>query len=222
MTFNAGTYDNFIAAHSPVMQRVSPSYTGAGTEFDIVIVGSGMGGGVLADALADRNNDEPKKRILVLEAGSFLYPTHVYNCSRLPNGQVAQRFGCGTFRQTGNSGSTNFIGERPQLNFGGRSIFWSGLIPTVQPWELEFFPEAVRQALAGGLLDQAGKAMNQAVSMGAVAEAIVQRLRHRRLHRTSSSSRRPAPCTSHTCGRTAHRSRISSSNRRAYSTRRNC
>lgn len=176
MTFNAGTYDNFIAAHSPVMQRVSPSYTGAGTEFDIVIVGSGMGGGVLADALADKGNDQPKKRILVLEAGSFLYPTHVYNCSRLPNGQVAQRFGCGTFRQTGDSGSTNFIGERPQLNFGGRSIFWSGLIPTVQPWELDFFPEAVRQALASGLLDQAGTAMNQAVTMGAVAEAIVQRL----------------------------------------------
>ncbi|KAA2212926.1 GMC oxidoreductase [Teichococcus oryzae] len=175
MTFNAGLYDNFIAAHDPVFQRVSPSYTGADTAFDIVIIGSGMGGGVLADALADRFGNG--RRILVLEAGSFLYPTHVYNCSRLPNDQVARRFGCGNFTQAGNSGQQDFIGERPQLNFGGRSIFWSGLIPALQPWELDFFPAALRQELEGGLLDEAGLLMNEAVSMGDTAQGIVDRLR---------------------------------------------
>ena len=33
-----------------------------------------------------------------------------------------------------------YIGRKPQLNFGGRSIFWSGLIPALQKWELDFFP----------------------------------------------------------------------------------
>ncbi|MGE0759917.1 MAG: GMC oxidoreductase [Pirellulaceae bacterium] len=178
MTFTPDTYENFIAASSPVFQRVSPSYTGASNEFDIVIVGSGMGGGILADAIGDIPREG--RRVLVLEAGSFLYPTHVYNCSRLPNNELAPRFGCKTFWQRATTGEGNnpfYIGERPQLNFGGRSIFWSGLIPTAQTWELAFFPEAVRDALAGGLLDEAGAKMNQSVTLGDVAEGIVERLR---------------------------------------------
>ena len=57
--------------------------------------------------------------------------------------------------------SQNFIGEKPQLNFGGRSIFWSGLIPSIQGWELDFFPPRVRQDLESGLLNQAGDTMNE-------------------------------------------------------------
>lgn len=179
MTFTPGAYENFIATSSPVFQRVSPSYTGASTEFDIVIVGSGMGGGILADAIGDTPRDG--RRVLVLETGSFLYPTHVYNCSRLPNNEVAPRFGCRTFWQQATTGEGNnpfYIGERPQMNLGGRSIFWSGLIPTVQQWELDFFPDAVRAALAGGLLREAGEKMNQSVTLGDVAEGIVKRLQN--------------------------------------------
>jgi hypothetical protein len=174
MTFTPGSFANFIAGRDPVYQRVSPSYTGSGTEFDIIIVGSGMGGGVLADALADRFGTA--KRILVLEAGTYLYPTHVYNCSRLPNADVAQRFACSTFWQAGDEDAQNYIHERPQLNFGGRSIFWSGLIPTIQGWELDFFPQAVRQDLASGLLVEAGQVMNESINMGDTAVKIVERL----------------------------------------------
>ncbi|MGG5889794.1 GMC oxidoreductase [Falsiroseomonas sp. HC035] len=177
MTFTPGTFPNFIADLNPVFQRVSPSYTGASGDFDIIIVGSGIGGGVLADALADMQDG---RRILVLEAGTFLYPTHVYNCARLSNDQVAKRFGCRTFwqaAQRGDDGNPFFIGEFPQMNLGGRSIFWSGLIPTLQDWELDFFPDKVRAAFTSGLLDEAGRKMNQSLTLGDVAEGIVQRLR---------------------------------------------
>ena len=90
---------------------------------------------------------------------------------------MAQHFGCDTFWQSGNSGSQNYIGEKPQLNFGGRSIFWSGLIPSIQGWELNFFPPQVRQDLASGLLNEAGAVMNESRSMGAIARALVTRLR---------------------------------------------
>jgi hypothetical protein len=113
----------------------------------------------------------------VLEAGSFIYPTHVYNICRFPNSQIAKHFGCDTFWQSGNDSDQNFIGEKPQLNLGGRSIFWSGLIPSIQPWELEFFPLSVRQDLESGLLNEAGEVMNQSASMGAVAKAVVAKLR---------------------------------------------
>lgn len=175
MTFGRGTYVNMVSETSAARERLILEYLGPRNDFDYVIVGSGMGGGLLADDLAERVGES--KRILLLEAGAFLYPTHVYNLCRFPNSSIARHFGCGTFWQRGDSGSENYIGEQPQLNFGGRSIFWSGLIPQIQPWELEYFPEPVRSELAGGFLEAAGQVMNQSRSMGETAAGIVARLR---------------------------------------------
>lgn len=175
MTFTPSTYTNFVSAETAAQERLFLQYIGPRDDFDIVIVGSGMGGGVLADDLADRVGDH--RRILVLEAGSFIYPTHVYNVCRFPNASLAKHFGCDTFWQAGSSTSQNYIGEKPQLNFGGRSIFWSGLIPSVQGWELDFFPSRVRQDLEAGLLNRAGQTMNESRSMGSTAQSVVARLR---------------------------------------------
>jgi hypothetical protein len=175
MTFTPSTYVNLVSAATSAQSRLFLQYVGPRDDFDIVIVGSGVGGGVLADDLADRVGGQ--KRILVLEAGSFIYPTHVYNVCRFPNASLARHFGCDIFWQGGNQTTEHYIGEKPQLNFGGRSVFWSGLIPTIQGWELDFFPPRVRQDLAGGLLNQAGETMNESRSLGATAQAIVSRLR---------------------------------------------
>jgi hypothetical protein len=175
MSFNSSTYANFVSTSGAAQERLFLQYSGNRNDFDIIIIGSGIGGGVLADDLADRLGKH--KRILVLEAGSFIYPTHVYNICRFPNSTIAKHFGCKTFWQQGNAGTQYYIGEEPQLNFGGRSIFWSGLIPTIQEWELDFFPTQVRQDLTSGLLAQAGEKMNESRSMGATAQAIVSKLR---------------------------------------------
>ena len=173
--FSASTYVNFVSALSAAQERLFLQYIGPRDDFDIIVVGSGVGGGVLADALAEKLGE--RKRILLLEAGSFVYPTHVYNMCRFPNSSLARHFGCDTFWQSGNPSTAHFIGEKLQLNLGGRSIFWSGLIPTIQPWELEFFPPTVRQDLQGGLLDAAGQTMNESRSMGTTAHAVVEKLR---------------------------------------------
>lgn len=175
MSFTAATYTNLVTASSPSQERLFLRYIGPRDDFDIIIVGSGFGGGILADDLADRWGWQ--RRILVVEAGSYLYPTHVYNICRFPNSSVAKHFECDTFRQQGGEYDEYFIGAKPQLNLGGRSIFWSGLIPSIQPWELEFFPSRVRQDLSGGLLVKAGETMNESVTMGSTAQAIVNKLR---------------------------------------------
>ena len=177
MTFRSFDFDDFIATPSQTQARLFPQYRGANTHFDIIIIGSGMGGGVLADALADGALGKTR-RILVLEVGSYLFPTHVYNVCRFPNATVAGNFECKTFWQSNNDeGNQFFIGRRPQLNFGGRSVFWSGLIPTIQQWELDFFPPNVRNALANDLLTDAGRTMNESKSMGRTAQDIVDALR---------------------------------------------
>ena len=175
MAFTASTYVNFVAESPAARERLFRTYDGPRDDFDIILVGSGIGGGVLADDLAERAGGQ--RRILVLEAGSFLYPTHAYNFSRIPNSTLAKHFGCDTFWQGGDAGTERYIGEKPQLNLGGRSIWWSGLIPSVQGWELDFFPSRVRRDLEAGLLNRAGEVMNESRSMGSTARALVTRLR---------------------------------------------
>lgn len=171
-------YVNLVAEKTQAHTRLIRDYDGANRDFDFIVIGSGMGGGILADDLADRLSQN--HRILVLDAGSFIYPTHVYNISRVPNGAVASHFGVDNFKQS--PSDSHFIGEKPQLAFGGRSIFWSGLIPEAQDWELEFFPDNVRQDLNTSYLKLAGERMNESVSLGSKAKDLVEHFRNSSLN----------------------------------------
>ncbi|KAG9103829.1 hypothetical protein FRC07_009917, partial [Ceratobasidium sp. 392] len=63
-----------------------------GEEYDIIIVGSGIGGGVLAHDLFDTNNMLGKraKRVLLLEKGGLFFHSHCLNTAR-PDGLVNDR-----------------------------------------------------------------------------------------------------------------------------------
>lgn len=164
-----GNYVNLVMEKSQAHTRLIRDYDGIKKDFDFIIIGSGIGGGILADDLADRLGKS--HRILVLDAGSFIYPTHVYNISRIPNNSVAQHFGVDNFKQSHNG--SHFIGAKPQLCFGGRSIFWSGLIPQAQSWEMEFFPDNVRRDLVSKYFALASDRMNTSFSLGDKAKKLV-------------------------------------------------
>lgn len=163
-------YVNLVTEKPQAHTRLIRDYDGDNRDFDFIILGSGIGGGILADDLADRLGSS--HRILILDAGSFIYPTHVYNISRIPNGAVAEHFGVDNFTQS--PSDSHFIGAKPQLVFGGRSIFWSGLIPQAQSWEMEFFPENVRQDLISQYFDLAAERMNTSFSLGDKAAELVR------------------------------------------------
>lgn len=167
-------YANLVSQTSEAHTRLIRDYDGSNPDFDYIVIGSGIGGGTVADDLADRH---PGKRILVVDAGSFVYPTHVYNVGRIPNGDVANHFGADNFRQA--ETPQRFIGGKPQLVFGGRSIFWSGLIPQPQDWELDFFPAAIRQDLKDKYLKLAGERMNASLTLGRKARELVTFFRGR-------------------------------------------
>ncbi|MDJ0649286.1 MAG: GMC family oxidoreductase [Xenococcaceae cyanobacterium MO_188.B19] len=171
MPFN-NNYVNLVTEKSQAHTRLIRDYDGSKKDFDFIIIGSGIGGGILADDLADRLKAQ---RILVLDAGSFIYPTHVYNICRIPNFEVARHFGVDNFNRA--ASESNYIGENPQLAFGGRSVFWSGLIPDIQDWELEFFPDNIRNELKTEYLKLAGGRMNQSISLGKKAKDLVEYFR---------------------------------------------
>src|SRR5262245_2330325 len=106
-----------------------------GDPFDIVVIGAGMYGGYIADKLY-RRSENLGLRVLVIEAGSFLLPTHVQNLPRIglnaPSEQVVAS-------NAQDPGPQNLVWGHPWHSnqafpglaycIGGRSIFWGGWSP---------------------------------------------------------------------------------------------
>lgn len=122
--------------------------------YDVIIVGSGAGGGTLAHSLVRRPKpDGSRRRVLVLEAGSYLFPTHVGNLPR------RETTGSGIARgiwelwydyriqrwQT--DGGDNDLAIAQGLNLGGRSLFWGALAPRMRDWEFSGWPSPVPEEL---------------------------------------------------------------------------
>jgi hypothetical protein len=67
-------YDNFHIDRTRIAQDGIPNNTREDIEYDVIVIGSGIGGGILADALSDSG-----LKTLVLEAGGLTFPTHTTN-----------------------------------------------------------------------------------------------------------------------------------------------
>src|SRR2546428_9612991 len=113
-----------------------------GDPFDVVIIGAGMFGGYIADKLY-RRAESIGLRVLVIDAGAFLLPTHVQNLPRLglagPTEQVIAA-------NTQDPGAQNLDWGHPWHSnqafpglaycFGGRSLFWGGWSPKLTAADL--------------------------------------------------------------------------------------
>lgn len=157
-------FDELAQSRSPMMERMFRKESTERT-FDVIVVGSGMGGGALASRLADRGLN-----VAVLEAGSLLFPTHIGNLPR-PNKvgafskhiwELWYRYGIRDYVQKPDS---VFQGAQG-FNIGGRSLFWGALIPRMSEWELAAWPEAIRAWLLQGGYAEAERLVKKSVYDG--------------------------------------------------------
>lgn len=152
--------DEMVVENSHVQQLFFPPNLNENQRFDVIVIGSGVGGGILADQCSDQGLN-----VLVLEAGSYLFPTHVANLPRQHQvGQFSKHvwglydeFKVNNYVNTPNS---NFNGGQA-FNLGGKSIFWGGLIPRMMAWELDFWAPEVKQYLERNGYNLAEDLMNR-------------------------------------------------------------
>jgi hypothetical protein len=160
-------YDNFRIERTKLAQDAVPRNTRDDILYDVIIIGSGMGGGTLADALSDAG-----VRTLVLEAGGLTLPTHM---TSLP----------GDWTRTANHHAVGHFVNQPgseflpgvHMSLGGRSVYWSGLIPRMNGWELAFWPEPVRNFLAQGGYVPAEALLRKTRRLGPFQDQVVATLK---------------------------------------------
>src|SRR5215469_4341639 len=113
-----------------------------GAPFDVIVVGAGMYGGYIADKLY-RRAENIGLRVLVVDAGSFLLPTHTQNLPRLALNAPAEQV---VASNNQDPGAQNLVWghpwhsnqEFPGLAYciGGRSLYWGGWSPRLTDADL--------------------------------------------------------------------------------------
>jgi GMC oxidoreductase len=119
--------------------------------FDAVVIGAGMFGGYCADKIYRLGAGQGLK-VLVLDAGPFLLPTHVQNLPNLalyPPDPITPGSDNGVARNlvwgTAWRGNVPFVGQAYCV--GGKSLFWGGWCPRLLATDLASWPPSVAQYL---------------------------------------------------------------------------
>lgn len=150
-------------------------------EFDTIVVGSGAGGGTLAHELAPRQVSGAPRRVLVLEAGSYLFPTHVGNLPRRETrGSGVSRgiwdlwYDYRTLRWSGPGPAGESAAVSQAFNLGGRTVFWGALSPRAKAWELRSWPSAVSADLRNVWYEEAEQLMRVRQLGSSVYQSVVR------------------------------------------------
>ena len=136
-----------------ICSTLDEAVNNGGAPFDVVVIGAGMFGAYAADKIYRKSADQ-NLRILLLDAGSFLLPTHVQNLPHLglnpPDTAYVTRNDQDPGARVGVWG-VPWHSNEPFTGLaycaGGRSLFWGGWSPALSAADLAAWPKDVRDYL---------------------------------------------------------------------------
>lgn len=143
--------------------------------YDVVVTGSGCGGGILAANLAERG-----AKVALLEAGGITSLTHFAN---IPRSQplvdyTHQNIDLYHRLQSRNATSSNSKYRGGQFfGLGGKMNLWGGLAPRMSPEEFRHWPAEIANDLLGAYYDRAEALMGVAGRSSAYGSAVATHLR---------------------------------------------
>lgn len=161
-------YTNLVNYDNALMRRWLAPMAFERDFWDVIVIGSGMGGGTVADALSEKG-----RNVLLLEAGTMLFQSNVYN---LPGEHYEWNKDYGVLTSMlvppdSPDEPLSKLENQTNINLGGMSIFWSGQIPRMDERELQFWPKSVVNFLTNdyGYLN-AERRMHKQVTLGPFQE----------------------------------------------------
>jgi choline dehydrogenase-like flavoprotein len=145
-------------------------------KYDIVVIGAGMGGGILASELAIWGYN-----VAIIEAGALLFPTHVGN---LPRRHLPGQFDKNIWSLWHHFRAINYRSGQPSayvgsqtFNLGGRSLFWGAMAPRLTAMDWQAWPSQLRDdCLSATGYPRAERLLGVEAEQGAYAKAVQLRL----------------------------------------------
>ncbi|MGF7031812.1 choline dehydrogenase-like flavoprotein [Paenibacillus mucilaginosus] len=106
-------------------------------EYDVLIIGTGAGGGSVLWRLCEQWKTQ-NKRIGIIERGDSVIPTHARNLSTMNQDRLTAYFN--GLSQPLPGSEPSFKGARQLFALGGRTLFWYAFAPRMPSWDLAQWP----------------------------------------------------------------------------------
>ncbi|WP_332692587.1 GMC family oxidoreductase [Halalkalibacter lacteus] len=150
------------------------------TNYDVIIVGSGAGGGATLWRLSEQWRNQGK-RIAVLERGDLIIPTHVAN---LPTAKTAGSFLQNpAFNIRRDEEWPEFPGAKQLFGLGGQTLLWGGVSPRFHPSDFKEWPLTIDDLIKYyNIAEQVMKVTTAFTDGSNLQETLLKRLRENGYH----------------------------------------
>lgn len=111
-------------------------------EYDVLIIGTGAGGGAVLWRLCEQWKRE-RKRIGIIDRGNQVIPTHARNVSTMNEERLNAYFTSLSKPLPGSE--PDYTGARQLFALGGRTLFWYTFTPRLKEWDLAKWPIPVHE-----------------------------------------------------------------------------
>jgi choline dehydrogenase-like flavoprotein len=137
----ANTFSPYSCAPAPALREnwitLTPLEQMEKIEYDVLVIGSGAGGGAVTWRLSEQWGRNEKK-IGVIESGDFLIPTAAQNIATMNNERM-EKYHKNVSKPLGEF-LPEFRGANQVYAFGGRTLFWNAISPRMSKDEMADWP----------------------------------------------------------------------------------